>query len=108
MNSVTIQFQATVWIYPGKGGWHFLTLPVKASKEIRTILDKTHRHWGMIPVIAKIGITSWNTSIFPEKNSIKYVLPLKADVRKKEKITVDQKLRVSITIQLRFNFDFIF
>ncbi|WP_082281192.1 DUF1905 domain-containing protein [Leptospira kirschneri] len=99
MNSVTIQFQTTVWIYPGKGGWHFLTLPVKTSKEIRNILDKVHRSWGMIPVLAKIGITSWNTSIFPEKNSIKYVLPLKADVRKKEKITVNQKVRVSITIQ---------
>ncbi|SOR62474.1 conserved hypothetical protein [Leptospira interrogans serovar Manilae] len=36
MNSITIQFQATVWIYPGKGGWHFLTLPIKTSKEVRT------------------------------------------------------------------------
>lgn len=57
------------------------------------------RSWGMVPVIAQIGVTNWNTSIFPEKNSIKYVLPLKADIRKKEKITVNQKIRVSITIQ---------
>ncbi|WP_061224774.1 DUF1905 domain-containing protein [Leptospira weilii] len=100
MNSVTIRFQAAVWIYPGKGGWHFLTLPVKTSKEIRSILGKTSGPWGMVPVLAKIGVTTWNTSIFPEKNSIKYVLPLKVDVRKKEKITIDQKVRVSITIQL--------
>ncbi|EMO52957.1 DUF1905 domain-containing protein [Leptospira noguchii] len=100
MNSVTIQFQATVWIYPGKGGWYFLTLPVKASKEVRSILlHKTPRSWGMIPVLVKIGDTNWSTSIFPEKNSIKYVLPLKADVRKKEKITINQKVRVSVTIQ---------
>ncbi|KAA1268703.1 DUF1905 domain-containing protein [Leptospira interrogans] len=99
MNSITIQFQARVWIYPGKGGWHFLTLPIKTSKEVRTILDKMPRSWGMVSVIAQIGVTNWNTSIFPEKNSIKYVLPLKADIRKKEKITVNQKIRVSITIQ---------
>ncbi|EMN51177.1 PF08922 domain protein [Leptospira interrogans str. L1207] len=96
MNSITIQFQAMVWIYPGKGGWHFLTLPIKISKEVRTILDKMPRSWGMVPVIAQIGVTNWNTSIFPKKNSIKYVLPLKADIRKKEKITVNQKIRVII------------
>ncbi|EMY77446.1 PF08922 domain protein [Leptospira weilii serovar Ranarum str. ICFT] len=62
-------------------------------------MNKTSRSWGMIPVTAKIGVTSWNTSIFPEKNSTKYVLPLKADVRKKEKITVNQKVHASITIQ---------
>ncbi|WP_036096320.1 DUF1905 domain-containing protein [Leptospira weilii] len=99
MNSVTIKFQGTVWIYPGKGGWHFLTLTSTASKEAKSILNKTSRSWGMIPVTAKIGVTSWNTSIFPEKNSTKYVLPLKADVRKKEKITVNQKVHASITIQ---------
>ncbi|APH43195.1 Uncharacterized protein A9P81_3727 [Leptospira interrogans serovar Copenhageni/Icterohaemorrhagiae] len=57
------------------------------------------RSWGMVPVIAQIGVTNWNTSIFPEKISIKYVLPLKADIRKNEKFTVNQKIRVSITIQ---------
>ncbi|WP_061249626.1 DUF1905 domain-containing protein [Leptospira alstonii] len=99
MNSVTIHFQAAVWIYPGKGGWHFLTLPSTTSKEVRSLFDKTPGSWGTIPVLAEIGATRWKTSIFPEKNSTKFVLPLKADVRKREKITVDQKIRASITIQ---------
>ncbi|EMM80460.1 PF08922 domain protein [Leptospira interrogans str. 2006001854] len=93
MNSITIQFQARVWIYPGKGGWHFLTLPIKTSKEVRTILDKMPRSWGMVPVIAQIGVTNWNTSIFPEKNSIKYVLPLKADIRKKKNYSKSENSR---------------
>ncbi|EMF82539.1 hypothetical protein LEP1GSC188_0649 [Leptospira weilii serovar Topaz str. LT2116] len=40
---------------------------------------------------------------FPQKNSIKYVLPLKADVRKKEKSQSIKKF----VFQLRFNFDFL-
>ncbi|EMJ98097.1 PF08922 domain protein [Leptospira alstonii serovar Pingchang str. 80-412] len=66
---------------------------------MRSLFDKTPGSWGTIPVLAEIGATRWKTSIFPEKNSTKFVLPLKADVRKREKITVDQKIRASITIQ---------
>lgn len=99
-NSFTIEFQAKVWIYPGKGGWHFLTLPLSVSKKIKLFTEQVKGSWGMIPVLAKIGETSWNTSIFPEKNSPKYVLPLKAEVRKREKIVLDRNVRVSLTIQI--------
>ncbi|MDV6237709.1 DUF1905 domain-containing protein [Leptospira ellisii] len=98
MNSVTIRFTAKVWVYPGKGGWHFLTLSSAASKEVRSVVSGSSA-WGMISVLAQIGNTGWRTSIFPEKNSPKYVLPLKADVRKKEKILPNQKIRASITIE---------
>ncbi|MBW9231807.1 DUF1905 domain-containing protein [Leptospira santarosai] len=98
-NSFTIQFQTKVWVYPGKGGWHFLTLPPNVSKKVKLLTDRSRGSWGMVPVLAQIGDTSWKTSIFPEKDSSKFVLPLKADVRKREKIRMDRKVRVSITIQ---------
>ncbi|TGK27971.1 DUF1905 domain-containing protein [Leptospira gomenensis] len=97
MNSVTIRFTAKVWVYPGKGGWHFLTLSSAASKQVRSFVSKSSS-WGMVSVVARIGDTVWQTSIFPEKNSPQYVLPLKADVRKKEKILPEQKVTASITI----------
>ncbi|XDD50215.1 DUF1905 domain-containing protein [Leptospira sp. WS92.C1] len=100
MNLVTIQFTAKVWVYPGKGGWHFLTLSLAASKEVRSIVQGVTGSWGMIPISVEIGNTRWRTSIFSEKNSPKYVLPLKADVRKKEKILANQKVRAWITIEL--------
>ncbi len=76
-----------------------MTLPPSASKEVRSLFDKVAGPWGAIPILAEIGVTRWKTSIFPEKNSPKYVLPLKANIRKKEKILPDQKVRASITIQ---------
>ncbi|TGM08377.1 DUF1905 domain-containing protein [Leptospira barantonii] len=99
-NSFKIEFKAKVWIYPGKGGWHFLTVPLNVSKKIKLFAEQSKGSWGMIPVFAQIGETSWNTSIFPEKDSPKYVLPLKAEIRKREKILLDQNVRVSLTIQL--------
>lgn len=97
LNSVTVRFSAKVWVYPGKGGWHFLTLTSAASKEVRSLVQGTS--WGMIPVLAEIGDTKWKTSIFPEKDSPQYVLPLKADIRKKEGILPDQKINASVTIE---------
>ncbi|AYV55928.1 DUF1905 domain-containing protein [Leptospira kmetyi] len=99
-NSFQIQFKAKVWIYPGKGGWHFLTLPLNVSKKIKLLAEQSKGSWGMVPVLAQIGQTIWNTSIFPEKNSPKYVLPLKADVRKREKILLDRNVSVLLTIQI--------
>lgn len=54
--------------------------------------------WGSLPVMATIGKTSWKTSIFPDKKSESYLLPLKAEVRKKEKIYEDQTILFLIKI----------
>ena len=53
-----------------------------------------------LPVIVTIGKTSWKTSIFPDKKSATYLLPLKAEIRKKENIkdkdVVDFKIEIQI------------
>jgi hypothetical protein len=45
-----------------------------------------------------IGKTKWKTSVFPDKRSGTYLLPLKAEVRKKEGIFSEDT--VSLTIEL--------
>jgi hypothetical protein len=37
-------------------------------------------------VSARIGATRWQTSIFPDKASSSFLLPLKVEVRKKEQV----------------------
>jgi hypothetical protein len=46
-----------------------------------------------------VGETNWKTSIFPDKKHNSYVLPLKASVRKSEKISDKQVIQVEITIE---------
>ena len=42
--------------------------------------------WGSVYVEATIGATTWRTSLFPSKQVGGWLLPLKAAVRKAEKI----------------------
>ena len=91
--------RAKVWLYPGAGGWHFVTLPAKDSAAIKKAFGVAQRGWGSLPVIATVGKTSWKTSIFPYKKIGAYVLPLKADVRKKENIQRDRVIAFSVQIQ---------
>lgn len=75
-----------VWLYPGAAAWHFVSVSKKESQKIREKYGKHHRGFGSLPVIVKIGKTSWKTSIFPDKISGTYLLPLKAKIREKEEI----------------------
>lgn len=91
-------FRAKVWIYEGPGGWHFITLPKKLAAEIRLFHGQKAKNWGSIAVITTVGKTIWKTSIFRDTKSESYVLPLKAEIRKKEKIAVGKMLPVRIEI----------
>ena len=78
------QFKAKLWEYEGAGAWFFVTLPKDTSSEIKQLFGTPRRGWGSIPVEATIGDTVWKTSIFPDKESGSYMLPVKSAVRKAE------------------------
>jgi hypothetical protein len=67
-------------------GWHFISIPKSEGQIIKKDFRSHAKGWGSIPVAATIGKTSWKTSIFPEKSSGSYLLPVKAAVRKAEGI----------------------
>lgn len=73
-----------VWLYPGATPWHFVSVPKKQSESITKKFGALKKGWGSLPVLVTLGKTSWKTSIFPEKKTGEYLLPLKAEVRKKE------------------------
>lgn len=80
-------------------GWHFVSVPKKQSEEIKKTFGAPSRGWGSIPVMVTIGKTQWKTSIFPDRQSGGYLLPLKSQVRKKEQIFSDDTISFSLTIQ---------
>lgn len=65
--------------------WFFLTLPDDVAKEIQFFRPKRGPGFGSIRVEVTIGETVWRTSLFPDKTSGSYLLPVKAAVRKSEK-----------------------
>jgi hypothetical protein len=95
---IQYSFNAKSWQYTGPAAWYFISIPKNLSKEIRTALQSEEEGWGRLKATAKIGKTEWKTSIWFDTKQNAYLLPLKAEVRKKEKIEIDQPLKVSIWV----------
>lgn len=54
--------------------------------------------WGMIPVMAQIGETRWETSLFPKDG--RYLVPVKARVRKVEGLEVGDVVTVRLVVDV--------
>lgn len=97
--SPSFKFQAKIWVYPGKGGWHMLTLPDRAAEKIVALKIK-HKSFGMINVLCKIGNTQWSGALFKDKKKASYILPVKYQVRKSAAIKAGDEVEVHITIPI--------
>lgn len=91
--------RATVWQWRGKGAWYFVTLPKSEADQIKAATLGRRRGWGSVPVVVTIGKTVFKTSIFPEKKSGSFLLPLKAEVRKKEEIADKDTISFNLSIE---------
>jgi hypothetical protein len=99
-NMFRYEMQAEIWVYPGKGGWHFVTLPAEFGARIRTAMAGMARPWGSLGVEAVIGETRWRTSLFPDKASGSLLLPIKASVRQREGLRAGDTAALAIEISL--------
>lgn len=94
------RIRAKVWLYPGMAGWYFVTLPRSQSQAIKSLFGVMQRGWGSLPVTVTAGKTSWATSIFPDQRAGAYLLPLKAEVRKKERIAAGDSITLWVEIRI--------
>jgi Domain of unknown function (DUF1905) len=66
-------FRATLFRYPGKGGWTFAPVPARAAPAV------THG-WGRTPVEATIDGHTWATSVWRGKDG-RTLLPVPKHIR---------------------------
>ena len=95
-----IRVTSLVWIWKGgegSGRWYFVTVPDEESYEIRAHAFGNPRGFGSVRVEAKIGEVSWRTSVFP-LNSGGYLLPLKAEVRRKANIGAGDQVTIELEL----------
>jgi len=93
-----LTLESKVLLYPGAAGWHFITVGEEPSREIRKSQDGSPRKgWGSIPVLVTLGKTQWKTSVFPNSDGT-YLLPLKAEVRRKEKVAEGDMVALELEI----------
>ena len=88
-----------VFLYPGESAnWHFVPITKAIGIEIKEKYGKYAKGFGSLPVTVTIGKTTWQTSIFPDKYSGSYILPLKAQVRKREEVIAGEKITYKIKL----------
>ena len=68
---IKYEFNAMPWKYAGPAGWVFVSIPDQMSKEIRKTFKNEEAGW------------------FDSKMNT-YLLPLKSEIRKKEKLDLDK------------------
>jgi len=98
---IKYEFSAKVYQYSSSvemSGWTFVSLPKEMSIEIRDIFKWLEQGWGRMKVTAKIGNSKWKTAIWFDTKQDTYLLPLKAEIRKKESIVLDKDVKVIILI----------
>ncbi len=91
-------FEAAVWRYQHENPWYFVTLPSDASQRIREETDGMRKGFGSVRVEATIGTSTWNTSVFPDAKSKRYVLPVKKAVRRAEDLEDGDPCEVLVII----------
>ena len=92
------RFQAELWRYKGDSPWHFVTLPFDQADEIDELTTHVQRGFGAVKVEVTVGATSWSTSLFPDGRVKSYILPVKAAVRKAERL--EEGSMVDVTLRL--------
>src|SRR5687768_316807 len=91
----TFFIEGKVFKYPGSGGWYFVETSDDLTKKLRnlSVFEVNKVGFGYIKVQAIIGTTSWNTTLFPQKNE-PYLISIKESIRKKEEIEEGDTIRI--------------
>jgi Domain of unknown function (DUF1905) len=98
MSDLEFTFTAKLWLWSGKGAWHFVTVPEEISGQIKMLTQR--RGFGSARVSACIGESHWKTSVFPDAKSGCYFLPVKAEIRKRCNIKEGDNIAVALNLDV--------
>ena len=80
--------------------WHFLRLPVEVAEDV--LLEAgPPQGFGSVRVEARIGASTWHTSLFPEAASGTLLLPVRKPVRRAEDLHAGAACEVGVRVAAR-------
>ncbi len=91
-----LEFSGEILYWKGPAPWYFIAVPEEECFNLQATSTYVSYGWGMIPVTAQIGETEWTTSLFPKDGG--YLLPVKARVRKAERLREGETVAVRLTV----------
>ncbi|PZU50628.1 MAG: DUF1905 domain-containing protein [Sphingomonas sp.] len=95
-------FEAELWEWTGQAParWFFVTLPPEPAEAVGLhafLLPK--RGWRSVRVRAQSGSVIWDTSLFPDKARDSWLLPVKAEVRRKLGVGAGDSIELVLTLR---------
>lgn len=91
-----IEVRGPLWHWRGPAPWYFVTVPPAECRAIKALSASVTYGWGMIPATVRIGKTVWKTALWPKED--RYIVPIKASVRKAEKLAEGDEVTVYLDI----------
>lgn len=84
-----------VELFPQKGGWHYVAVPPRISRELGGRADR-----GVIAIRARVGSSQWDTSLLPTGDGTHFIA-LNAKVRKANRLEVGGTVTVHVSVRSR-------
>jgi len=91
-----LTFSGPIFTWRGPAPFYYVAVPDEESEDIRDIANAVTYGWGVIPVRATIGGTSYDTSLFPKDG--RYLLGVKAAVRRSERLDEGDHVTVRMVV----------
>ena len=85
-----------IWHWRGPAPYYFVTVPADTSARLKEVAAGVTYGWGMVPVLAQVGDTEWETSLWPKDGG--YVVPLKDAVRHAEDLEEGEVVTIQLTV----------
>jgi len=90
------EFSGEIFVWRGPSPWYFVAMPDEESSELEAASAFVTYGWGVIPATVTIGDTQWTTSLIPKDGA--YLVPVKADVRRAEKLREGDVVQVALVV----------
>lgn len=96
---LNLRFNGELWEYQGEAPWIFMTIPSELADEIDERVPQ-RGGFGSVKVVVSIGQSEWNTSLFPDRASDSFVLPVKKKIRVDENLAPGDRANVILRIDI--------
>jgi len=93
-----LTFSGVLFEWRGPSPFHFVAVPPAEAELIAEVAAMVTYGWGVIPVSARSGATTWTTLSFPRQGA--NLVPVKDAVRRAERMSVGDVVTISLALDL--------
>jgi hypothetical protein len=96
-DALALRVRGRIFSWRGPSPFLFVAVPEEGSAAIKAIASAVTYGWGVIPVEARLGDTTWTTSLFPKDG--RYLVPIKVIVQRAEHVGEGDVVDLEIVVR---------